>query len=554
MPISSPPADYELTKPGTSGVPVGPEVAILNTTTIESLPVNVEGPICVRGEPCFRGYGVLANDPTAAKPASFLKDGWFDTGDLGYLDEDGFLFITGRSKEIINRGGEVIPPMEVEEAVLSHPDVKECAAFSVSHDVLQETVGIVVVLHDDSVRRLDLSTLHTHVSDKLAASKWPQCLIYMSGGLPKSHTNKLLRVKLGSRLGLPELNDDMSTWARTYEAQCPPHGAPLTDAIPSSLVTVDAADVESKLRAAVNSESVWIVPYPNRPGAVVAYVDKDMDRRQFIDIAVASLNRYAVPTHICNVDECSDKSVETLKNLLPKPKDAVASILSTGSASGEASDAVTEKVIEMFTDLLKLDYIPTHDSHFFHIGGSSMLASQLAGRIRKAFDGVPFNGAEVFHHATPKELAEAIKHRQNGDGGSSGSDPKHTDADRNDQGAPFGQKHIRTQGGIFSTLFQLFPMFFLFPAWQIMRYLLFFTLLTDEARYLWTSDRDILSFLIAYMVYYLMWITFCPLVFVAIKWYVVSYSSGDTSHFYVILTYHFFVFQACDWSISRRTL
>jgi len=100
MPISSPPYSYELTKPGTSGVAVGPELRILNTVTMESLPVGVEGPICVRGDPCFRGYGRLANDNNSTMPESFLKDGWFNTGDLGYLDEDGYLFISGRSKEV----------------------------------------------------------------------------------------------------------------------------------------------------------------------------------------------------------------------------------------------------------------------------------------------------------------------------------------------------------------------------------------------------------------------------------------------------------------------
>lgn len=107
MPISSPPSTYELTKPGTSGVAVGPEIAILNVSTMQSLPYGTEGPICVRGEPCFCGYGKLANDPNAPLPETFLKDGWFQTGDLGHMDEDGYLYITGRSKEVINRGGEV---------------------------------------------------------------------------------------------------------------------------------------------------------------------------------------------------------------------------------------------------------------------------------------------------------------------------------------------------------------------------------------------------------------------------------------------------------------
>lgn len=154
---------------------MGPEVAILNTATIQSLPVGTEGPICVRGQPCFRGYGTLANDPDATVPETFLKDGWFNTGDLGYLDSDGYLYITGRSKEVINRGGEIIPPMEVEEAVMSHPDVLACAAFSAAHDVLQETVGLCVVLKNEhKIRKLDLPTLHAFVADKLASPKWPQ--------------------------------------------------------------------------------------------------------------------------------------------------------------------------------------------------------------------------------------------------------------------------------------------------------------------------------------------------------------------------------------------
>jgi acyl-CoA synthetase (AMP-forming)/AMP-acid ligase II len=96
--------------------------------------VGQESPICVSGEPCFRWYGQVAGeDPPAG---AFLEGGWFNTGDLGNIDKDGYIYITGRSKEVNNRGGEIISPMEVEEAVLSHPAVTGCAAFSVQHDIL----------------------------------------------------------------------------------------------------------------------------------------------------------------------------------------------------------------------------------------------------------------------------------------------------------------------------------------------------------------------------------------------------------------------------------
>lgn len=526
MPISSPPATYDLSKPGTSGVPVGPEVAILNVSTVEKLPPMQEGPICVRGEPCFRGYGVLANDPAADKPASFLKDAWFNTGDLGYLDEDGYLYITGRSKEVINRGGEIIPPMEVEEAVLGHPDIKACAAFSVPHDVLQETVGIVVVLQNDSVRKLDLPTLHTFIADKLAAPKWPQCLIYMSGGLPKSHTNKLLRVKLGSRLGLPELNDVMSTWERTFEANCPPQGTPLTDPIPSKLVQVDASDVQATLRSVVASDEIWVVPHPSRPGAVVAYIlENGVDRQRLIDLAFSNLARYEVPTHVCFVDGPPD--VEKLAFQAPNPKDAVASLLNRSETSSDPQDTVTVQIIGMFVELLNLDYVPTLDANFFHIGGSSMVASQLAGKIRKAFD-VSCTGAEIFHHATPQELATAVKQRQNGGEGSENDSFKVLEVGRNDHDAPFAQTYLPPEGGLWSNIAQFIPLFVVFPIWQIARYLLLFTLQLEKSRYFpKISDRDIVSFLLAYLVYHIIWVTFVPLIFVAIKWIVIGrYRAG----------------------------
>lgn len=196
MPITSPPASYQLEKPGTSGVAVGPEIAILCCETLQSMPPGKEGSICVRGEPCFRGYGRLygvnkkksrGNDSDGGgggenedeeETQAFLPGGWFNTGDLGYMDPDGYLYITGRAKEVINRGGEIISPLEVEEAVNAHPDVQTCVAFSVQHSVLQEVVGLMLVPVLNRPR-IDLPALHAFLGQgRLAAPKWPQVSLF----------------------------------------------------------------------------------------------------------------------------------------------------------------------------------------------------------------------------------------------------------------------------------------------------------------------------------------------------------------------------------------
>lgn len=137
MPICAPPIDYDLEFEGTSGQVIGPELAL--SVNNEIVPAdNVIGHILVRGGPCFDGYEGVDNSET------FDEDGFFDTGDMGYL-KNGYVYITGRSKEVINRGGEIISPLEIENALITHPKVVQVMAFSVPHDTLQETVGCAIV-------------------------------------------------------------------------------------------------------------------------------------------------------------------------------------------------------------------------------------------------------------------------------------------------------------------------------------------------------------------------------------------------------------------------
>ena len=128
-------------------------------------------------------------------------------------------------------------------------------------------MGIVVVMKAGRPR-VDLATLPVYLRELLAAPKWPQCLVFM-GSIPKSHTNKLLRVKLGTRLQLPELSDDMNTAERTFEAICPPQGTAI-----DVLLLVKSSD-----------QRLVVVPHPRRTCAFVCYL-VNIDQIQAIKTAI----------------------------------------------------------------------------------------------------------------------------------------------------------------------------------------------------------------------------------------------------------------------------
>jgi len=550
MPITSPPATYQLEKPGTSGVAVGPEIRILCVESLETMPNGKEGAICVRGEPCFRGYGMLYNKQgnEEDQPQTFLPGGWFNTGDLGYMDNDGYLYITGRAKEVINRGGEIISPLEVEEAVNAHPDVQTCVAFSTQHSILQEVVGLLVVPVPNKPR-IDLHALHEFLGEgRLAAPKWPQCLVYMNS-VPKSHTNKLLRVKLGKRLSLPEVNDSMYAIERTFEAECPPQGTPVSVAIPCQRVNAQASDVQRILREVlVNGphQDLVVAPHPSKLGTLVAHV-YNVQRLDVIHVARQKLDAYAVPSHVCVLRE-RDQELPP-----PEPSDAIGSILQEEAARGQGpTDPFVMELQELVQDLLDLDCLPAPDSNFFNLGGSSMLASQLASKVRK-MNRISFGGAEVFHHSTCSAIAKVIRdrehqqhhhqhrsshHQEEGDsehgGGESVSDvhspsmavsslfSKQLNPDK----YRFDNARLDYSSGFFATLFQLVPLFVMYPVWQLSRFFLFFRALVMMLNKV-PGVHSLVTFVSTLVIFHLVWVTVTPLLFVMVKWLIIGrYRAG----------------------------
>ncbi|MES2298512.1 MAG: acyl--CoA ligase [Pseudomonadota bacterium] len=180
-------------KPGTVGIAAGPDVAIMDSEGV-LLPAGSIGEIVVRGANITAGY---ENNPGANEQA--FSHGWFRTGDQGVLDEQGYVSITGRLKEIINRGGEKISPREVDEVLMDHPAVAQVVTFAIPDERLGEDVGAVVVLRESMVATE--REIRDFAGTKLASYKVPKKIMFMDE-LPKGATGKLQRIGLAQKLGL----------------------------------------------------------------------------------------------------------------------------------------------------------------------------------------------------------------------------------------------------------------------------------------------------------------------------------------------------------------
>lgn len=180
-------------KPGSVGIAAGPEIAIMAPDGT-FVPQGQPGEIVIRGDNVTSGYEA---NPDANRAA--FTHGWFRTGDQGIMDADGFLSITGRLKEIINRGGEKISPREVDEILMEHPAVHQAVTFAIPHDKLGEDVGAVVVLRDG--KNASERELRDFVKGRLVDFKVPRRIVFVSE-IPKGATGKLQRIGLAEKLGL----------------------------------------------------------------------------------------------------------------------------------------------------------------------------------------------------------------------------------------------------------------------------------------------------------------------------------------------------------------
>ena len=180
--------------PGTVGLAAGPEVAIMDESSDALLAPGETGEVVIRGDNVMAGY---ENNPDA--DARAFAAGWFRTGDQGAMDSEGYLTLTGRLKEIINRGGEKVSPVEVDDVLLDHPAIHQAVTFALPHRSLGEDIAAAVVLRDGA--RSGQEEIRRYAAERLAAFKVPRRIVLLDE-IPKGATGKVQRIGLAARLGL----------------------------------------------------------------------------------------------------------------------------------------------------------------------------------------------------------------------------------------------------------------------------------------------------------------------------------------------------------------
>jgi acetyltransferase-like isoleucine patch superfamily enzyme len=469
MPATTPPVDFSDPSPTTSGTACGPEVGIVNDEGKFQPPEGV-GHIVLRGPPTFAEY---EGDPEATANAFWVGDGWFDTGDLGYLDKAGWLYVTGRVKEVIKRGGETVSPAEVEAAAIGHDEILECAAFAVQDSQLVENIGLAVVLSPGP--KLGLPRLHAYMRGVLRPGSWPQLLLYVDK-IPKTSTGKVQRLLLAKACQDVTIRQEDRWRDRCFFLT--PDGA--AEKAGGAEVGQAATDL------------LGTVFGPTRTVTIGKYL---------VSYAVGSEKTSKLKQMFRQLDDVSkpDAVVQmagpTLPRVLPEPRRSDFLAQRPYLAPKTREEII---VCDIWALVLQQDVRTISvDQDFFEMGGTSLLVGRVASELRKRF-GRPIPTKLVFDHRYIGTLAAAIAveiaEQETGSSdlaqGSSvfaaRSDSSTRDSEPLLLGSIAGSDHTATNPMVM--LFQLFPIVVFPVLTRMTTYMVFLCMLNYLSVYMGIAD------------------------------------------------------------------
>ena len=467
MPIACPPPGYALERAGSSGQAICPEIAIVDDSG-ERVANGRVAHIVVKGSIVTKGY---END-VEATAGSFHPGGWFKTGDMGWMDADGYLYVTGRSKEVINRGGEIISPAEVEEALQSHPGVADVVAISIPHATLQETVAVVVV-PTRGIQEPGLRQLCQHASDRLPPAKWPQCLVLVDK-IPKLATGKVSRSAIAKSLDIQEIRDGMWELDVTFEASLEVNAGRGSSGVAGHRPIATRDEATQRVAAALSKASgvedtAACIDTTGSNALVGAVTPADADTEKVMSFACRCLPGFLEPKDVIAVDE------------IPRTADgkcdsqALLALWKGQKAAGNNSAAFTatqRAVAEAWANTLNCDARTVGlDDDFFQVGGSSIVAGQLAADIRRKLSS-NLTGADIFRYRSVKEIAAKVEKEGGGtkDGNKAGGLPPSM---ASKPLGPMEWTRSYSSTSFFALLFQSLPLLVFAPMQKILRWTIF---------------------------------------------------------------------------------
>lgn len=296
--IASEQYPIEVRKRGSVGRPAHAGVSVVDENG-EPVAAGFSGEIVVRGPWIIPGY--YRNE---AATSSVFENGWFHTGDVGYFDADGFLFITGRRKEFINRGGEKVSPVEVDEVLLSHPSVAEAVTFAIPNARLGEEIAAAIVLRSGS--DTSVAALQEFAATHLSVTKVPRQIVFVKQ-LPKGPSGKLSRFRVAAELGLdkpdalprdtrapavqaPELEEKIAAiFARVLRLPSVDPHANFFDLGGDSMGAVQClAEIQATLSSVKVSAALFLwAPTPAKVAAAILNPEESNDSAQIISLQLS---------------------------------------------------------------------------------------------------------------------------------------------------------------------------------------------------------------------------------------------------------------------------